>query len=149
VKRAIRAIEIEVYYAGRSPEEVTFPSINPLIVAISYGRDERRKRISERLKSRLRAGMIGEVESLLESGVTEDILVYYGLEYKYITLYLRGNLGYDEMFRGLETAIHQFSKRQMTWFRGMERRGITINWIDGNMEPDDKVAAIIELYNRQ
>ncbi|MBE0674686.1 MAG: tRNA (adenosine(37)-N6)-dimethylallyltransferase MiaA [Bacteroidales bacterium] len=148
VKRAVRAIEIEVYYAGRSPEELTFPVIRPLITAISYERNERRIRITERLRERFRTGMIEEVEALLASGLQEETLLYYGLEYKYGTRYLRGEVSYEEMFRGLETAIHQFSKRQMTWFRGMERRGIEINWIDGRLPAAEKVATILELYNR-
>jgi tRNA dimethylallyltransferase len=146
VKRAVRAIEIEFYYSTRPPDEVSFPQIRPLIVGILYGRDERRKRITERLKERLKSGMIEEVERLLVSGVDEETLLYYGLEYRYIVRYLREEMSYEEMYKGLETAIHQFGKRQMTWFRGMERKGIKINWINGNLPMEEKIGAILRLY---
>jgi len=146
VKRAIRAIEIEVYYSTRPPDDVTFPKINPLIIGVYYDRNTRRDRISQRLRERLEAGMIQEVESLLISGVSEEALIYYGLEYKYVVRYIRSELTYEEMFTGLETAIHQFAKRQMTWFRGMERKGTTIHWIDGGMPPEEKVEFVIKLY---
>jgi tRNA dimethylallyltransferase len=147
-KRAIRAIEIEMYYAGRPPEEVSFPVMSPLITAILYNRNERRRRITERLKQRLKEGMIEEVEHLLASGVPEDTLLYYGLEYKFVTMYLTGSISYEEMFRGLEISIHQFAKRQMTWFRGMERRGIKIHWIEGDLSSDEKTDAIIQLFKQ-
>jgi tRNA dimethylallyltransferase len=147
-KRAIRAIEIESYYAGRSPEEVSFPVISPLITAIQYDRNERRKRISERLKQRLKEGMIEEVEHLLATGVPEETLLYYGLEYKFVTRYLTDSISYEEMFHGLETSIHQFAKRQMTWFRGMERRGIKIHWIAGDLSSAEKTDTIIQLYKQ-
>lgn len=113
--------------------------MKPLILGIFTDRATRRRRISERLDSRLKSGMIEEVRGLLEGGVSPDDLVYYGLEYKYITYYLQGKISYDEMKQGLETAIHRFAKRQMTWFRGMERRGIKIQWIDGELDNKIKV----------
>jgi len=146
VKRAIRAIEIEVFYSGRSPEEISFPEIKPLIYAVSYDREERRRRISERLRLRLKDGMTDEVEKLLASGVNEETLIYYGLEYKYLVLFIRGELSYEEMYRGLETAIHQFAKRQMTWFRGMERRGVKINWIDGKLPRSSCIDLIVDKW---
>jgi tRNA dimethylallyltransferase len=146
-KRAIRAIEIELYYSTRPPDEVSFPDIKPLIIGISLDRDVRRERITRRLNERLKSGMIEEVERLLASGVTEETLLYYGLEYKFLVQFLKGVLTYEEMYKGLETAIHQFAKRQMTWFRGMERKGIDINWIDGNMPQEEKVRAILNMYS--
>ncbi|HSN50683.1 MAG TPA: tRNA dimethylallyltransferase, partial [Bacteroidales bacterium] len=117
----------------------------PLVTGVLFGREKRRERISERLKSRLEAGMVDEVRQLLARGVDPETLVYYGLEYKYITLYITGKISYDDMYTSLETAIHQFAKRQMTWFRGMERRGIKINWIDGELPMDTKVEQVMEL----
>jgi tRNA dimethylallyltransferase len=146
VKRAIRAIEIAVFYSGRSPEEISFPEIRPLIFAVSYEREERRRRISARLKQRLKEGMIDEVEKLLASGVNAETLIYYGLEYRYLVQFIRGELSYEEMFRGLETAIHQFAKRQMTWFRGMERRGVKINWIDGKLPGSSAISMILQKW---
>ncbi|HIZ01904.1 MAG TPA: tRNA (adenosine(37)-N6)-dimethylallyltransferase MiaA [Candidatus Bacteroides merdipullorum] len=140
-KRAIRAIEIEEYYRHAPVEERPFPQLDSLIVGISIERDERRRRISQRLRQRLDEGMVDEVRRLLDEGIAPEDLTYYGLEYKYLTLYATGRLAYDEMVRGLETAIHQFAKRQMTWFRGMERRGFTIHWIDASLPTADKVAA--------
>ena len=133
-KRAIRAIEIEEYYLTCPVEERSFPQVNALVVGVSVDREVRRERISRRLRERLKEGMIDEVRSLLDSGITPDQLIYYGLEYKYITLYLTGAMKYDEMVHGLEIAIHQFAKRQMTWFRGMEKRGVDIKWIDASQE---------------
>ena len=130
-KRVIRAIEIEEYYSHQEPWQNEFPEIRTLIVGVKFDRDSRRKRISQRLKQRIDEGMVDEVKQLIESGVDSDTLIYYGLEYKYITLYLKGKVTFDEMYSGLEIAIHQFAKRQMTWFRGMERRGIEIRWLDG------------------
>lgn len=147
IKRAVRAIEIEVYYSTRPPDEVDFPPINPLIAGVSYDRNTRRERISQRLRDRLKAGMIEEVEQLLKSGVTEETLLYYGLEYKYVVRFLRNELTYEEMFSGLEIAIHQFSKRQMTWFRGMERKGTPIHWIDGDLPLEAKIEQILKLFN--
>jgi tRNA dimethylallyltransferase len=108
-------------------------------------REERRKRITGRLKQRLEDGMVDEVRKLLDEGITREILIYYGLEYKYITLYLTGEMSYNEMVRELEIAIHQFAKRQMTWFRGMERKGTKINWIDGELPMEEKVEKVMEL----
>ena len=133
-KRAIRAIEIEEYYLTCPVEERSFPQVNALVVGVSVDREVRRERISRRLRERLKEGMVDEVRSLLDSGITPDQLIYYGLEYKYITLYLTGAMNYDEMVHGLEIAIHQFAKRQMTWFRGMEKRGVDIKWIDASQE---------------
>jgi tRNA dimethylallyltransferase len=123
VKRALRAIEISDWYASRPEDEVSFPKLRSLIVGVRYEREKRRERISQRLRQRLSEGMVEEVQRLLDSGVDAEVLIYYGLEYKFITRYLKGELAYDEMVRQLEVAIHQFAKRQMTWFRGMERRG--------------------------
>ena len=129
-KRAIRAIEIEEYYRTCPVEERYFPQINALTIGVQVDREVRRERISRRLRQRLECGMVDEVKGLLDSGLSPDQLIYYGLEYKYLTLYLTGAMGYDEMVSGLEIAIHQFAKRQMTWFRGMEKRGVAIHWVD-------------------
>jgi tRNA dimethylallyltransferase len=145
VKRAIRAIEIEEYYRKEGVPDTSFPSINPLIIGIVFDRDTRRERISSRLKERLDGGMVEEVQRLIDSGIHPDNLIYYGLEYKYVTLYLLGTMTYDEMFSRLETEIHRFAKRQMTWFRGMERKGAMINWIDGVLPEEDKVATVLRL----
>jgi tRNA dimethylallyltransferase len=142
-KRAIRAIEIEEYCTANPSVDLSFPEIKSLIVGVKFDRYSRRSRITARLKQRLDEGMVGEVEKLLNSGLKPDDLTYYGLEYKYLTLYLTGQLTYDEMFEGLNTAIHQFAKRQMTWFRKMERDGIDIHWLDGYMPVEDKVEKII------
>lgn len=133
-KRAIRAIEIEEYYLSCPVEERSFPRLNALVVGMSVDREIRRERISRRLRERLEQGMVDEVRALLDSGVTSEQLVYYGLEYKFLTLYLTGAMEYDEMVRALEIAIHQFAKRQMTWFRGMEKRGVPIRWVDASLE---------------
>lgn len=143
-KRAIRAIEIEEYYQTHPQTDLYFPEINSLVVGVKFDRDSRRRRISQRLKARLNEGMIDEVKTLLDSGITPESLIYYGLEYKYITLHLTGQLTYNEMFSQLETAIHQFSKRQMTWFRKMEKQGIQIHWLDGYMPTSEKIDKIIE-----
>jgi tRNA dimethylallyltransferase len=145
-KRAIRAIEIERYYIN-NPHFSEMPEISSLIVGVSVERETRRKRITGRLRQRLDNGMIDEVKSLIESGVSEETLIYYGLEYKFVTMYLTGRISYEEMFKSLEIAIHQFAKRQMTWFRGMERKGVKINWIDGELPMEEKIERIIELYN--
>lgn len=141
-KRAIRAIEIEEYYLACPVEERSFPQVNALVVGVSVDREVRRERISRRLRERLKEGMVDEVRSLLDSGITPDQLIYYGLEYKYLTLYLTGAMKYDEMVHGLEIAIHQFAKRQMTWFRGMEKRGVDIKWIDALQERAQMVEQI-------
>ena len=142
-KRAIRAIEIQVYYREHGTLERDFPAIDSLIIGVSIDRELRRQRISERLRHRLeQEDMVGEVRRLLERVPAED-LIYYGLEYKYLTLYVLGQLSYDEMVKQLEIAIHQFAKRQMTWFRGMERRGFTIHWIDGTLPVDEQINYIL------
>jgi len=144
-RRAIRAIEIEKYYAENPQEESEMPDIKSLNVGIDFDRNMRRERISKRLKQRLDEGMLDEVQKLLDSGLTPEQLIYYGLEYKFLTLHLIGELTYDEMFRQLEIAIHQFAKRQMTWFRGMEKRGTKIHWINGHLAMDEKVEAVLQL----
>ena len=141
-KRAIRAIEIEEYYLSCPVEERSFPRLNALVVGMSVDREIRRERISLRLRERLEQGMVDEVRALLDSGVTSEQLVYYGLEYKFLTLYLTGAMEYDEMVRALEIAIHQFAKRQMTWFRGMEKRGVPIRWVDASLERGEMVEQI-------
>jgi tRNA dimethylallyltransferase len=147
-KRAIRAIEIEEHYTNHPQIDTYFPDINSLIVGVKFDRNSRRQRITERLKSRLNEGMVEEVKALLDNGLSPEDLIYYGLEYKFITLYLTGKLSYEEMFNQLETAIHQFSKRQMTWFRRMEKQGFDIKWLDGYMPTNEKVDRIIEWYNK-
>ena len=144
-KRAIRAIEIQAYYREHGTLERDFPAIDSLIIGVSIDRELRRKRISERLRHRLeQEDMVGEVRRLLEHVPAEDLL-YYGLEYKYLTLYCLGKLSYDEMVQQLEIAIHQFAKRQMTWFRGMERRGFTIHWIQNTLPLEERVEKILNL----
>jgi len=143
VKRAVRAIEIADYYSNHPVDESPFPVRNPLVTAVFVDRETRRQRISDRLRTRLDEGMIEEVQRLLAGGIHPDDLIYYGLEYKYITLYLMNRLSRDEMVQKLEVEIHRFAKRQMTWFRGMERRGIAINWIDGSMSDAEKADLII------
>lgn len=145
VKRAIRAIEIETYYKQNPIEKNSFPSISSVIIGVDIDREERRRRITERLKARLKEGMVEEVRRLLDGGLLAEDLIYYGLEYKFVTEYVIGEITYDEMFRLLETAIHQFAKRQMTWFRGMERRGFTINWIDASLPMGVKIQRVKEI----
>lgn len=146
-KRAIRAIEIEDYYLKNDVDARPFPAFNSLIVGVDISRELRREKISQRLRQRLDEGMVDEVKSLLESGLTADDLIYYGLEYKYLTLYVTGALKYEEMCSQLETAIHQFAKRQMTWFRGMERRGFSISWINAEWGLQQKIDAILSLMD--
>lgn len=145
VKRAVRAIEIEEYYKLHSCIEGEFPEIHPLIVGVDVSREVRRTRIDKRLQERLKNGMVEEVQQLLEQDIAPEDLIYYGLEYKYLTLYLTGQLTYEDMVEKLNIAIHQFAKRQMTWFRKMERQGFSIHWIDGNLPMDEKVMLIREL----
>ena len=142
VKRAIRAIEIEEYYAHTPVDERAFPKLNSLIIGVNIDRELRRTKISNRLRQRLNEGMVDEVRRLIEQGIQPDDLIYYGLEYKYLTLYVIGKLTYEEMYRELEIAIHQFAKRQMTWFRGMERRGFTIHWMDAGLPMEEKIAFV-------
>lgn len=146
-KRVIRAIEIEHSSRDKGKHGTEFPKIRALIIGIAFDRDTRRKRITERLKQRLNSGMIDEVKHLIDIGISSETLIYYGLEYKFITLYLIGKLTYDEMVNDLDTAIHQFAKRQMTWFRGMERKGIKINWIEGNLPTEEKVEKVMGLLD--
>ena len=146
-KRAIRAIEIEEYYKQQPPEYREFPTLRSLIVGVDIDRELRREKITRRLKQRLDEGMVEEVRGLLAEGISAENLIYYGLEYKFLTQYAIGELTYEEMFHQLETAIHQFAKRQMTWFRGMERRGFTIHWLDATLPMEDKVEQIINLIN--
>lgn len=142
VKRAVRAIEIEEYYRQTPVQEREFPHLKSLIIGVSIDRDLRRKKISERLRERLDAGMVEEVRGLLDRGIAPEDLIYYGLEYKYLTLYVTGQMTHAEMVHDLEIAIHQFAKRQMTWFRGMERRGFNIHWIDACLPLTDKLEQI-------
>ena len=146
-KRAIRAIEIEEYYKQQPPEYREFPTLRSLIVGVDIDRELRREKITRRLKQRLDEGMVEEVRGLLDEGISAENLIYYGLEYKFLTQYAIGELTYEEMFHQLETAIHQFAKRQMTWFRGMERRGFTIHWLDATLPMEEKVEQIINLIN--
>ena len=147
-KRAIRAIEIEECYRNTPVEVGQFPVIRSLNIGVDINRDLRRERISSRLEKRLQDGMIDEVKGLLDRGISADDLIYYGLEYKYVTLYVTGQLEYKYLLQELEVAIHQFAKRQMTWFRGMERRGIKIEWIPFEWSMDKKVDRIVELMNK-
>jgi tRNA dimethylallyltransferase len=144
-KRAIRAIEIERYSSAGMINKTLVAVSKPLIVGVLFDREKRRERISERLKSRFKEGMVDEVRQLIKQGLEPEKLIYYGLEYKYVTLYITGKLSYDIMFKSLETAIHQFAKRQMTWFRGMERKGIKIHWIDGELPLESKVEKVMSL----
>ena len=146
-KRAIRAIEIEEYYKQQPPEYREFPSLKSLIVGVDIDRELRREKITRRLKQRLEEGMVDEVRGLLTEGVSAENLIYYGLEYKFLTQYVIGELTFEEMFQQLETAIHQFAKRQMTWFRGMERRGFTIHWLDATLSMEEKLGQIINWIN--
>lgn len=141
-KRAIRAIEIEEYYVHTPIEGRSFPQLNSLIIGVDIDRELRREKITRRLHQRLEEGMVDEVRSLIGQGIQPDDLIYYGLEYKYLTLYIIGKLSYDEMFNQLEIAIHQFAKRQMTWFRGMERRGFTIHWMNARWPMEEKIAFV-------
>ncbi len=144
-QRAIRAIEIETYNLHTPTPRRELPPIDSLILGVDIDREERRRKITRRLKARLQEGMVDEVRSLLHEGIAPEDLVYYGLEYKYVTEYVTGQTTYDEMFQRLEIAIHQFAKRQMTWFRGMERRGFTIHWIDALLPMEEKVSQILSL----
>ena len=146
-KRAIRAIEIEEYYKQQPAEYREFPSLKSLIIGVDIDRELRREKITRRLKQRLDEGMVEEVRGLLAEGIAPENLIYYGLEYKFLTQYAIGELTFDEMFHQLETAIHQFAKRQMTWFRGMERRGFTIHWLDATLPMEEKIEHITNLIN--
>ena len=141
-QRAIRAIEIEEYYLEHPVPDRAFPKINAVVIGVDIDREERRKRITRRLKQRLEEGMIEEVKGLMDSGIPPENLIYYGLEYKYVTEHLMGKTTYQEMFKLLEIAIHQFAKRQMTWFRGMEKRGVNIHWLQASLPMQEKVETI-------
>jgi tRNA dimethylallyltransferase len=147
-KRVIRAIEIEHFNRFKKEKQTQFPVLKSLIVGVMVGRDLRRKRITERLKQRLDKGMVDEVKKLMDEGISKEALIYYGLEYKFITLYLTGKLSYDGMVNDLEIAIHQFAKRQMTWFRGMECKGTIIHWIDNELPMEEKVSKVLELLDK-
>jgi tRNA dimethylallyltransferase len=144
-QRAIRAIEIETYNLQHPVPRRELPPVDSVIIGVNIDREARRQKITNRLKARLEGGMVDEVRSLLNEGIPAEDLIYYGLEYKFVTEYVTGQTTYDEMFQRLEIAIHQFAKRQMTWFRGMERRGFTIHWIDAMQPMEEKVRAIIQI----
>ena len=148
-QRAIRAIEIETYNLEHPTDNRTLPPIDSVIIGVAINREERRRKITQRLKQRLEEGMVDEIRQLLDRGIAPENLIYYGLEYKFVTEYVIGKTSYEEMFRQLEIAIHQFAKRQMTWFRGMERRGFTIHWIDALDPMDSKVAQIMDIAHIQ
>ena len=147
VKRAVRAIEIEEYYREHACEGRDFPEIKALVIGTEIDRDLRRQKISARLKQRLDEGMLDEIRSLLSEGIPPENLIYYGLEYKYLTQHILGELTYEEMFRQLEIAIHQFAKRQMTWFRGMEKRGVKIHWQQVSVPVETRVAEILDMLH--
>lgn len=144
-QRAIRAIEIEEFYKTEAPDKREYAPINSLIIGVDINRELRREKISRRLRARLDEGMVDEVRAILATGVKSEDLIYYGLEYKFLTLYIIGQLTYDEMVSQLEIAIHQFAKRQMTWFRGMERRGLHIHWLDATLPTDEKINNVLAL----
>lgn len=148
-QRAIRAIEIETYNLEHPTDNRTLPPIDSVIIGVDINREERRRKITQRLKQRLEEGMVDEIRQLLDRGIAPENLIYYGLEYKFVTEYVIGKTSYEEMCRQLEIAIHQFAKRQMTWFRGMERRGFTIHWIDALDPMDSKVAQIMDIAHIQ
>ena len=145
-KRAIRAIEIETFNGEHPMASADGPNIDTLVIGVDIDREERRSKISKRLRDRLDNGMVDEIRGLLDGGIPADDLIYYGLEYKYVTEYVIGRLTYEEMFEKLEIAIHQFAKRQMTWFRGMERRGTTIHWVDASLSMEEKIQYIKRLW---
>ena len=142
-QRAIRAIEIETYNAEHPTEERQMPKIDSLVIGVNIDRESRREKITKRLRQRLDNGMVEEIRSIIDSGVAPEDLIYYGLEYKYVTEYVIGKTTYDEMSRALEIASHLFAKRQMTWFRGMERRGTVIHWIDASLPMEEKIEQIL------
>ena len=148
-QRAIRAIEIEDFYRRQPMDERDFPQIDSLVIGLDIDRDLRRQKISKRLRQRLDEGMVDEIRGILDSGVSPESLIYYGLEYKFVTQYVIGELTYEEMASQLEIAIHQFAKRQMTWFRGMERRGIEIHWINANAPMEERLEMVKVLMSAQ
>ncbi len=137
--RTIRAIEIETYNRENPPAENTFPEINTTVFGLNFDRSVVRERITKRLKERLDMGMIDEVKGLLDKGIAPETLKFYGLEYKFLTMHVLGELSYNDMFQKLNIAIHQFSKRQATWFRKMERNGVRINWIEGTLPLEEEL----------
>jgi tRNA dimethylallyltransferase len=147
-ERLIRAIEIQEYQSSNPESYIEMPTIKSLVIGVVYPRDIVMKRIEQRLEQRLNSGMIDEIQKLLNSGIPSERLIKYGLEYKYVTMYLMGNITYSEMFEKLNIAIRQFAKRQMTWFRRMERNGINIEWIDGQNSMDEKITVAEELIAR-
>lgn len=147
IKRAIRSIEIETYYSSHPEIEVELPEIRPLIIGVDIDRDLRREKITQRLEQRLNDGMVDEVKKLINEGVDPDDLIYYGLEYKYLTQYILGRIGYDEMKDLLNIAIHQFAKRQMTWFRRMERNGFNIHWLSTSSSIQERIETVKVLLN--
>lgn len=144
-RRMIRALEIEQYYSTNPKIEFDFPQFSPIIIGVSIDVETRRHRIDTRLKQRLDEGLVDEVKTLIDRGVSTETLIYYGLEYKFLTQYLLNQLTYDEMVTQLTIAIHQFAKRQMTWFRGMERRGMKIHWIDGMKPMNERVLECLQI----
>ena len=146
-QRAIRAIEIETYNMEHPMPLRELPPVDSLVIGVSIDRELRREKITRRLKARLEEGMVEEVRGLLKRGIPAEDLIYYGLEYKYVTEYVIGKLSFEEMYSQLKVAIHQFAKRQMTWFRGMERRGFTIHWIDATLSMEEKVDCIRKLMD--
>ena len=147
-QRAIRAIEIETYNLEHPLPKRELPAIDSVIIGVDIDRELRREKISKRLRQRLDNGMVEEIKGLLEQGIPAEDLIYYGLEYKYITEYVIGRTSFEEMVHHLEIAIHQFAKRQMTWFRGMERRGFTIHWINAQLPMEEKVERVIALLEQ-
>ncbi|PWD99783.1 tRNA (adenosine(37)-N6)-dimethylallyltransferase MiaA [Marinilabilia rubra] len=148
VKRAIRSIEIETYYQNHPEIEVKLPEVKPLLIGVRIDRSLRREKITRRLKERLDEGMVEEVKGLIKEGIKPEDLIYYGLEYKFLTQHVTGEISYNEMFEKLNIAIHQFAKRQMTWFRGMERKGHKIHWIDARGNIEDNVADIVRMLTK-
>jgi len=148
IKRAVRGIEIETYYKDNPEIEVDLPELKPLIIGVDIDRELRREKITRRLKARLEEGMVEEVRAILDKGVLPEDLIYYGLEYKYLTQYVIGEISYDEMFEGLNIAIHQFAKRQMTWFRKMERSGFNIRWVKATDPINERVDFICSLLSK-
>jgi tRNA dimethylallyltransferase len=146
--RAVRAIEIQEYEKQNPGNKTNFPKINSIIFGVLIERQYVRERITNRLKARLESGMVDEVKHLLDSGLKPEQLGFYGLEYRFLTDYVTGKISYQEMFRLLNTAIHQFAKRQMTWFRRMEKRGFKIHWIDGNLPVEEKVNTIVDFVKK-
>lgn len=143
--RLLRAIEIQTYYDENPDLDTSFPKIDSLLVGLDFDRRVVRSRITDRLEERLKGGMIEEVQGLLNDGVSEEKLKFYGLEYRFVTQHISGEISYDELFRRLNTAIHQFSKRQMTWFRRMEKQGFEIHWLDGNLSHEQKMMQLMTL----